>query len=217
MPSNRRAWKRKKVGVANDSGNATAAGRADIGQVRSGRQPLRLLLTVGILLSLALPFSAAAPEKRLSVYSTVANYSLPIMQRQGRDYIGLLELLEPLGTVSAKSEGPRWRLHYNNVLGDFTVGKITPASRDATPISPPSFSWKMAVVWSRWPPLIPFCLVFWEGPQICTRNLDVSSSATSAPTSPPPLPTLPPGFPVQRAGKSVRCHRTRKTAHDFQP
>ena len=84
---------------------------------------MRLLLTVGILLSLALPFSAAAPEKRLSVYSTVANYSLPIMQRQGRDYIGLLELLEPLGTVSAKSEGPRWRLHYNNVLGDFTVGK----------------------------------------------------------------------------------------------
>ncbi len=123
MPSNRRAWKRKKVDVENGLGNATAGGRADICRVRSGRQPLRLLLTVGILLSLALPFSAAAPEKRLSVYSTVANYSLPILQRQGRDYIGLLELLEPLGTVSAKFEGLRWRLHYNNVLGDFTVGK----------------------------------------------------------------------------------------------
>ncbi|MGA9509249.1 MAG: N-acetylmuramoyl-L-alanine amidase [Candidatus Sulfotelmatobacter sp.] len=82
-----------------------------------------MLLSIAILLSLVLPFSAAAPEKRLSVYSTVANYSLPIMQRQGRDYIGLLELLEPLGTVSAKSEGQRWRLHYNNILGDFTVGK----------------------------------------------------------------------------------------------
>jgi N-acetylmuramoyl-L-alanine amidase len=45
------------------------------------------------------------------------------VQRQGRDYVGLLELLEPLGTVSAKSDGFRWRLHYNNILGEFTVGK----------------------------------------------------------------------------------------------
>ena len=67
--------------------------------------------------------SAAGPEKHLSVYSTAANYSLPIVQREGRDYVGLLELLDPLGTVSAKSEPPRWRLHYNNILGDFTAGK----------------------------------------------------------------------------------------------
>jgi len=26
-------------------------------------------------------------------------------------------------TVSAKSDPPRWRIHYNNILGDFTVGK----------------------------------------------------------------------------------------------
>lgn len=123
MPSNSRGWRRKKARVANNLGKVTAAGRTDIGQPRTGVQPSRMLLSIAILLSLVLPFSAAAPEKRLSVYSTVANYSLPIMQRQGRDYIGLLELLEPLGTVSAKSEGQRWRLHYNNILGDFTVGK----------------------------------------------------------------------------------------------
>ncbi len=67
--------------------------------------------------------SAAAPEKHLSVYSSAANYSLPIVQRQGHEYVGLLELLDPLGTVSAKSEPLRWRLHYNNILGDFSVGK----------------------------------------------------------------------------------------------
>lgn len=77
-----------------------------------------------LLLSLfVLSLSAAAPEKRLSVYSAVANYSLPVVQRQGRPYVGLLELLEPLGTVNAKSEGARWRLHYNNVLGEFIVNK----------------------------------------------------------------------------------------------
>ena len=45
------------------------------------------------------------------------------MRRQGHEYVGLLELLEPLGTVSAKSDPPRWRLHYNNILGEFIVDK----------------------------------------------------------------------------------------------
>jgi len=76
----------------------------------------------GILFLSSLPLSAA-PEKHLSVYSTAANYSLPIVQRQGRDYVGLLELLEPLGKVSAKVEGPRWRLHFNNILGEFIADK----------------------------------------------------------------------------------------------
>lgn len=76
-----------------------------------------------VFVALTIFLSAAAPEKRLSVYSTVANYSLPVQQREGRDYVGLLELLEPLGTVSAKVEGSRWRLHYNNVLGEFNAGK----------------------------------------------------------------------------------------------
>lgn len=67
--------------------------------------------------------SASAPEKRLSIYSTAANYSLPVVQRHGRDYVGLLELLDPLGTVSVKTEGSRWRMHYDNVLGEFIAGQ----------------------------------------------------------------------------------------------
>jgi len=76
------------------------------------------LLFVAVLL-----VSGAAPEKHLSIYSSAANYSLPIVQHQGRDYIGLLELLDPLGTVSAKSDQAKWHLHYNTVLGEFVVGK----------------------------------------------------------------------------------------------
>jgi len=87
------------------------------------RAGLQLLFVIGTVLFLAVPLSAAPPEKHLSIYSTAANYSLPIVQRQGRDYVGLLELLEPLGAVSAKVDGPRWRLHYNNVLGEFTADK----------------------------------------------------------------------------------------------
>jgi N-acetylmuramoyl-L-alanine amidase len=83
----------------------------------------RALITLGVLAFTVLLLAAAPPEKHLSIYSTAANYSLPIVQRQGHDYIGLLELLDPLGTVSAKSESNRWRIHYNNILGDFTAGK----------------------------------------------------------------------------------------------
>ncbi|MCU1302397.1 MAG: N-acetylmuramoyl-L-alanine amidase [Candidatus Sulfotelmatobacter sp.] len=89
-----------------------------------GKRAVFVRAAVGVLLVLAvLLVSAAAPEKHLSVFSTAANYSLPVIQRQGQDYIGLLELLDPLGTVSAKSDPTRWRLHYNNILGEFTVGK----------------------------------------------------------------------------------------------
>jgi N-acetylmuramoyl-L-alanine amidase len=45
------------------------------------------------------------------------------VQREGRDYVGLLEVLEPLGKVNAKSDGQRWRLRYNNVEADFQLGK----------------------------------------------------------------------------------------------
>jgi len=97
------------------------------GQSISGRS-IRGYRSAGVAAGIFLCFVVllvygAAPEKHLSVYSTAANYSLPIVQRQGREYIGLLELLDPLGTVSAKSDPPRWHLHYNNVLGEFIVGR----------------------------------------------------------------------------------------------
>lgn len=77
-----------------------------------------LVFTVGAILLLA------APEKHLTVYSVAANYSLPLVQREGRPYVGLLEVLEPLGKVTAKLDGQRWRLRYNNsVEGDFQAGK----------------------------------------------------------------------------------------------
>lgn len=78
-----------------------------------------------LLVAISIPFLLvqAAPEKHLSVYSVAANYSLPLTQRDGRDYVGLLEILEPLGKVSAKLQGQRWRLRYNNVQGDFQAGK----------------------------------------------------------------------------------------------
>jgi N-acetylmuramoyl-L-alanine amidase len=90
---------------------------------RVGDAASRWIAAALLLVLAALLLSAAAPEKRLSVYSTAANYSLPVVQRNGRDYIGLLEVLDPLGTVTAKADGPRWRLRYNNIFGEFIAGR----------------------------------------------------------------------------------------------
>jgi N-acetylmuramoyl-L-alanine amidase len=100
--------------------------------VRSASRAPSLLLSGLFLISIsigavfigAILLSAAPPEKHLAVFSVAANYSLPLIQREGRTYVGLLEVLEPLGKVSAKSEGLRWRLRYNNSAeGVFQLGK----------------------------------------------------------------------------------------------
>jgi N-acetylmuramoyl-L-alanine amidase len=104
--------------------------------LRSGPSTIRapIVTACGLVLICAILLSGAPPGKRISVYSVAANYSLPLVQRDGRDYVGLLEVLEPLGKVSAKSDNRGgWRLRYNNVDGDFQVGKtrVRVQGRDA--------------------------------------------------------------------------------------
>lgn len=101
------------------------AGRRESSFLRSPlrRMSVRRWLLALLWLLCVFALLAAAPEKHLTVYSTAANYSVPVIQHEYRDYVGLLELLDPLGTVSVKADAPRWRIHYNGVLGEFTVGK----------------------------------------------------------------------------------------------
>jgi N-acetylmuramoyl-L-alanine amidase len=79
---------------------------------------LAILWAILTLLSTA----PSADEKHISVYSPVAIYALPVLDRAGREYVGLLELLEPLGRVRTQSEGRRWRLRYNAVDAEFVAG-----------------------------------------------------------------------------------------------
>src|SRR5579872_4778612 len=89
----------------------------------ASRPPAAISMACALTLLSAILLSGAPPEKHLTVYSVAANYSLPLVQREGRSYVGLLELLEPLGRVSAKSDGSHWRLRYNNAEGIFQAGK----------------------------------------------------------------------------------------------
>ena len=84
-----------------------------------GRKSAAILVFGLILLAAALPNE----EKHISVYSNVATYTLPILDRDGREYVGLLEILEPLGRVSAGPEGRHFKLRFNDLDSEFEAGK----------------------------------------------------------------------------------------------
>src|SRR5579864_5300764 len=76
-----------------------------------------------ILLASTLLLYSSPEEKRVTIYSNAANYSLPVLERNGDEYVGLLEVFEPLGVVSAKVNGPHWKFRYYDVESEFTAGK----------------------------------------------------------------------------------------------
>lgn len=82
-----------------------------------------LSILVLLLFILSSPAESPSDEKRVSVYSVVANYSLPVVERGGLQYVGLLEVLDPLGTVKAADDGKHWKLRYDNVEAEFTLGR----------------------------------------------------------------------------------------------
>jgi len=54
---------------------------------------LRFAVALALLCSLLFP-SYAADEKKISIYSNVANYTLPVIEREGHEYVGMLEVLD---------------------------------------------------------------------------------------------------------------------------
>lgn len=73
------------------------------------------------LILLGLLVSGATPEqKRIAIFSRVTSYSLPVVDVGGQEYSGFLEVLEPLGTVSAKADNKHWKLRYNDLDLEFT-------------------------------------------------------------------------------------------------
>ncbi len=53
-----------------------------------------------------------AESLQLSVYSAHATYTVPVTNQNGQKYIGLVELLEPLGAVDARPDGKKYKLHF---------------------------------------------------------------------------------------------------------
>jgi N-acetylmuramoyl-L-alanine amidase len=81
-----------------------------------------VLALILVVLNIILP-AGSADEKRIAIYTADAHYSLPLADRNGREYVGLLEVLGPLGTVSSRTDGLHWKLRFNNAEAEFTANQ----------------------------------------------------------------------------------------------
>lgn len=76
-----------------------------------------------------IPAHAQAPEPApITVYSPQTSYSVSPLSVSGQTYIGLVELLEPLGSLEAKVDGKKYKLRFTPPGGkteeaQFTEGK----------------------------------------------------------------------------------------------
>src|SRR5437870_5527689 len=111
-------WTKQNPGCCR-AGTPPAVAAPALSLPKGASRARALALTGAAILVSVVVLSGARTEKHFTVCSVAANYSLTLVQHDGRDYVGLLEVLEPLGKVNAKSEGGRWRLRYNGIQGDF--------------------------------------------------------------------------------------------------
>ncbi len=70
-----------------------------------------------------------AQQQNLSVYAPQMYYQVSIVDHQGKDYVGLIDLLEPIGRVESRLDGKKWKLRFTGtgptVEAEFQDGKRT--------------------------------------------------------------------------------------------
>ena len=99
----------------------------------SARFPLAAILSAMVVLAAlfvhraGLDAQTPAPTQ-ITVYSPQTTYSVPLLDFKGQPYVGLVELLEPLGSVDARPDGKKYKLRFKAAGGrpeeaQFTDGK----------------------------------------------------------------------------------------------
>ena len=80
------------------------------------RHHLQLLLVSILLLGL----SPGQEEKRLAVYSPLANFSIPVNDHDGQEYVSITDLVDPFGKATLTHKNDRWKLR----LADTSSGTV---------------------------------------------------------------------------------------------
>jgi N-acetylmuramoyl-L-alanine amidase len=99
-----------------------------------GDNRVRLWLAVilpAVVLAMLFAYRAtvhAQSADQLTVYSPQTTYSVPMLNMQGIPYVGLIELLEPLGSVEGRVDGKKYKLRFtppggHPVEAQFNEGK----------------------------------------------------------------------------------------------
>lgn len=94
--------------------------RWNSGATRSGAAQV-LLIAAGLVLLLAA--APSAEERRLAVFAPRKSYTVPILERQGREYVDIVELLRPLGQVTTTDDHGKWSISLGSVEGWFENGQ----------------------------------------------------------------------------------------------
>jgi len=89
------------------------------------RRYLQLLFVALLLLGL----SPAAEEKKLAIYTPQTDYTIPVTDHDGQEYVSLTDLVDPLGKATLTNRGDRWKLRLATGSGsleaEFTDGNST--------------------------------------------------------------------------------------------
>ncbi|HKT68080.1 MAG TPA: hypothetical protein VJP83_01525, partial [Terriglobales bacterium] len=82
---------------------------------RFAPSPSRIVPALALLLLVVLPLQPQSSSglQRLSVYAPRGSFTVPLQQNAGRDYVGILDLLDPLGQLSARQDGRKWKMRFN--------------------------------------------------------------------------------------------------------
>ncbi len=77
---------------------------------------LALILPALVLAGLIARYATvhAQSSDQLTVYSPQTSYSVPLLDVNGQQYAGLVELLEPLGSIDAKPDGKKYKFRFTS-------------------------------------------------------------------------------------------------------
>ena len=78
---------------------------------------------VAVALVAVLVYAQTPEGKRVSVYTAQTGYSLPVVDEGGAEYVGLSEVLEPMGPVTTRVDKKKWRVRFRDVEAEFEAGK----------------------------------------------------------------------------------------------
>jgi len=70
------------------------------------------LLALPLLIARWATVHAQSSPEQLTVYSPQTSYSVSLLDLQGRSYIGIVDLLEPLGSVDARPDGKKYKVRF---------------------------------------------------------------------------------------------------------
>lgn len=73
-----------------------------------------LAVVIALLLLLSVGKVVRAQDSHLSVYAPQIQFQVPVIQQQGVESVGLVELLEPLGKVESRVKGKKWLLTFRS-------------------------------------------------------------------------------------------------------